>query len=92
MKNLKEFRNIGKQIKIYTDHIYSSYKTFNTERVVQLTLEEYNPEFIYIQGSQNIAADALSRIDMVNTNKPVKPNMLSLAKYFSRKRGCFTSS
>ena len=46
---------------MYTDHKNLTYKTFNTEQVMQwrLILEEYNPELIYIQGYKNIAADAL---------------------------------
>ena len=49
----------------------------------RLILEEYNPELIYIQGSKNIAADVLSRLDIVDTNNPIKPKMSSLAKHFS---------
>ena len=43
----------------------------------RLFLEEYNPELIYIQGSKIVAADALSRLDIVDTNNPIKPNMSS---------------
>ena len=37
VETLKEFRNIllGQQIKVYTDHKNLTYKTFNTERVMQ---------------------------------------------------------
>ena len=49
----------------------------------RLIVEEYNPELIHIQGSKNIAADALSRLDIVDTNNSIKPNMSSLAEYFS---------
>ena len=48
-----------------------------------LILEEYNPELIYIQDSKNITADALSRLDIVDTNNLIKPNMSSLAAHFS---------
>ena len=41
----------------------------------RLILEEYNPEIIYIQGSKNIAADVLIRLDIVDTNNPIKHNM-----------------
>ena len=43
---------------------------------------EYNPELIYTQGSKNIAADSLSRLDVVDTNNPINPNIQSLAKRF----------
>ena len=33
---------------------------------------------IYIQGSKNIAADALSRLDIVDTSNPVENNMKSV--------------
>ena len=70
VETLKEFRNIllGQQIKAYTDHKSPTYKTFITEQVMQwrLILEEYSPELIYIQGSKNIAANALSRLNIVN--------------------------
>ena len=36
-----------------------------------LILEEYNPELIIIQGSKNIAADALSLLDTVDSNNPI---------------------
>ena len=77
----KEFRNISlrQQIKVYTDHKYIIYKTFNTERIMRWRcfLDEYNPELIYIQDSKNIAADALSRLDIVETNNSIEANMLS---------------
>ena len=33
----------------------------------RLVLEEYGPELIYVQGSKNIAANTLSRLDKVGT-------------------------
>ena len=49
----------------------------------RLILEEYNPELIYIQGSKNIAADTLSRLDIGDTHNPIKPNISPLAEHFS---------
>ena len=37
----------------------------------RLILEEYSPELIQIQGSKNITADALRRLDTVDTLNPV---------------------
>ena len=48
----------------------------------RLIIEKDNPKLIYIQGSHNIAADALSRLDIVETNNPNKPNIPSLAETF----------
>ena len=44
---------------------------------------EYSPELIHTQGSKNITVDTLSRLDIVDTNNPIKPNMSSLAEHFS---------
>ena len=52
----------------------------------RLILEEYNSELIYIQGSKNIATDALGRLEIVDTNNPIKPNMSSLAEDFSHEK------
>ena len=72
---MQEFRNIlsGEQNKVYTDHKNLTYTAFNIERVIQwrLILDEYSPESIYVQGSKNVAADAFSRLDIVDTPNPV---------------------
>ena len=68
VETLKEFRNIllGQKITVYTDHENLTYKQFNTNRVMRwrLLLEEFGPELVYIKGSKNIVADALSRLPM----------------------------
>ena len=62
---------------MYTYHKNLTHKTFNTEQVIQwrLIFIEYSPESIYIQGSKNIAADAFSRLDIVDTRNSVKNNI-----------------
>ena len=93
VETLKEFRNIllGQQIKVYNDHKNLTYK-FNTERVMrwQLDLEELSPELIYIKGSKNIVADALSRLDKIDNlnntssnDKRVEPTLESLNEHFA---------
>ena len=71
VETLKEFRNIllGQRIVVHTDHKNLTCKNFNTERVMRwrLILEEYGPDLRYIKGEDNIVADALSRLDMVDT-------------------------
>ena len=68
VETLKEFRNIllGQKITVYTDHENLTYKQFNTNRVMRwrLLLEEFGPELVYIKGSKNIVADALSRLPL----------------------------
>ena len=70
VETLKEFKNIllGQRIRVYTDHKNLTYKNFNTERVMRwrLILEEFGPEFVYIQGDKNIVADAFSRLNLVD--------------------------
>ena len=71
VETLKEFRNIllGQQIKVHTDHENLTYKTFNSDRVMRwrLYIEEYSPDLHYIKGTNNVVADALSRLDMDET-------------------------
>ena len=51
----------------------------------RLILEGYSPELIYIQGSKNVAADALSRLDTVDTPNPVKSNYKSINEHYALK-------
>jgi len=67
-ETLKEYRNIllGQQIEVFTDHKNLVYKHFNTERVMRwrLLLEEFDPKLTYVKGTNNIVADALSRLEI----------------------------
>ena len=76
---------LGQQIKVYTDHQNLTYKQFNTERVMRwrLILEEYSPELVYIQGSKNVVADALSRLEIKDNKEPIAPNLEALAENFA---------
>ena len=49
----------------------------------RLILEEYSPELIYIQGSKNVAADALSRLELDDNAEPIKEDAQSLAEHFA---------
>jgi hypothetical protein len=66
VETLKEFRNIllGQQVVVHTDHLNSTHKQFNTDRVMRwrLILEEYGVSLNYVKGTNNIVADALSRL------------------------------
>ena len=48
----------------------------------RLILEEYSPELIYIQGSKNVAANVLSRLDIVDTPNPVKNIIKSVNEHY----------
>ena len=86
VETLKEFRNIllGQQIKVYTDHQNLTYKTFNTERVMRwrLILEEFSPELVYIKGSKNVVADALSRLELEEVENEVPSTLDGLAEHY----------
>ena len=73
MATLKEFRNIllGHQITVYTDHKNLTYKFFYTERVMRwrLILEEFGPELKYIKGENNVVAEALYRLEMIDNQE-----------------------
>ncbi len=54
----------GKELHIYIDHENLPYANLTSERVLcwRLYLEEYNPQFHYIKGTENTLADALSHL------------------------------
>ena len=49
----------------------------------RLILEEYSPELIYIKGTKNIPADALSRLELVTDPEPIKADPQTLAEQFA---------
>ena len=87
VETLKEFKNIllGQQLRVYTDHKNLTYKSFNTDRVLRwrLVLEEFSPELVYIKGENNVIADALSRLDKVDSKKEKKPKLEKLAELYA---------
>jgi len=58
---------------------------FNTDRVLRwrLVLEEFSPELVYIKGENNVIADALSRLDKVDSKKEKKPKLEKLAELYA---------
>jgi hypothetical protein len=66
VKTLKEFRGMlwGQTIKVYTDHKNLTHDALDlsSDRVYhwQLLLEEFAPEIVYIKGSHDSVADAIS--------------------------------
>ena len=68
METLKEFRNIlfGQKIAVYIDHENLVQKSLTSDRVMRwrLYIEEYSPELIYLKGTDNHAADAISRLPL----------------------------
>jgi len=66
----QEIKNIllGQRLIVYTDHKNITCNNFNIDRVYRwrLMLEEYGPEIRYIKGSKNVAADAMSRLPLLD--------------------------
>lgn len=63
---LKEYRNIlyGHKIRVYTDHKNITQPNISSQRIMRwrTIMEEYGIELIYLKGTHNVAADALSRL------------------------------
>ena len=60
---------LGQQVLVYTNHLNLTHiKQFNTDCVIrwQLILEEYGVLLTYVKGTNNIVADALSRLSRLN--------------------------
>ena len=90
---LKEFRGMlwGQRIKVFTDHknLIRDALGLQSERVHRwrLLLEEYDPTIEYLPGTENVVADALSRMEYDPT-KNVKDlsaheRMQGLAAFFA---------
>lgn len=74
-ETLKNFRTmlLGQKVTVLTDHknLTSETTKFSLECVLRqrLVLEEYGATIKYIKGEENVLADALSRLDMVDDVK-----------------------
>ena len=84
VETLKEFRTIllGHKIKVYTGHKNLTFTQFNTERVLRwrMVLEEYGPELVYIEGPDNVVADALSRLELLPEDPTDNPDVAVTSK------------
>ena len=66
---LQEFKGMlwGQQIKVYTDHknLVQDALGLSSDCVYhwQLLLEDFGPDIVYIKGTDNIAADAISCLE-----------------------------
>jgi hypothetical protein len=71
VETLREYCTIllGRLINVYTDHKNLSFNNFTSDQVRRwrLIIEEYGPRIVYLPGSNNIIADALSRLPTNDT-------------------------
>ena len=69
VETLKSFENIlmGQKLIVHTDHLNLLYRKLASARLIRwrMLLEEYGPEFKHVQGTTNVVADALSRLEMM---------------------------
>src|SRR5210317_290270 len=82
---LKEYHTmlLGAKIVVHMDHKNNTYDKLNNQRVLRwhLYMEDYRPEFLYIEGPKNTVADTLSRLDrgetpvIVGKNAPSTENI-----------------
>ena len=80
VETLKEFCSMLYRCKealhVHTDHRNLTYNTINSQRVLpwRLFLEEYQPQFHYIKGTNNTIADAPSRLPISLGQRNTGPN------------------
>ncbi len=73
VETLKEFKGMlwGQKLKVFTDHknLIQDALGLTSDRVYRwrLLLEEFGPEIVHIKGIQNTVADAISRLDLVQS-------------------------
>jgi hypothetical protein len=76
VETLKEFEDIlySHRIIVHTDHKNLLYQSLATQRLVRwrMLIEEYDTTFGHVAGTDNLVADALSRLE-ANFEKDIKP-------------------
>ena len=91
VETLKEFRNIllGQRIIVHTDHKNIVYGKLSNDRIARwrLLLEEYGPTYVHVKGTDNVVADALSRMDAdFEAEMPSAESTTEMANAFSNEK------
>ena len=90
VETLKEFKGMlwGQQLAVYTDHknLIQDALGLTSDCVYRwrLLLEEYGPEIIYIKGTHNTVADALSRLEFAQNLMILTKSWCKLTKHTHR--------
>ena len=75
VETLKSFENIlmGQKLIVHTDHLNLLYKKLASARLVRwrMLLEEFGPQFKFINGVKNVVADAMSRLDLTEKHHDI---------------------
>ncbi len=86
IETLKEFKGMlwGQRLKVYTDHknLIQDDLGLTSDRVYwwRMLLEEFGPEIVYIKGTHNTVANAISRLDFW-PGPYAKENRMTFMKY-----------
>ena len=91
VETLKEFRNIllGQKIVVHTDHKNIVFGKLSNDRIARwrLLLEEYGPTYVHIKGSDNVVADALSRMEAdFQAKMPSADSLTEMSNAFSKEK------
>jgi hypothetical protein len=91
VETLKEFCNIllGQRIIVHTDHKNIVYGNLSNDRIARwrLLLEEYGPTYVHVKGTDNIVADALSRMDAdFEAQIPSAGSAMEMANAFAKEK------
>lgn len=91
VETLKEFKNIllGQKIVVHTDHQNIVYGNLSNDRIARwrLLLEEYGPTYVHVKGTDNVVADALSRMDAdFDSPPPSVESVVEMSNAFSKKK------
>ena len=65
---------LGAEINVFTDHRNLTFKNFVTQRVLRWRchIEEYPPKIFYLEGKNNVLADAFSRLPWFDDPKDIE--------------------
>ena len=84
VETVKQFESmlLGQNVTIHTDHLNLLYTKQPSQRLMRwrAILEEFGPKVEYIKGERNVAADALSRLDIEDREEDLLPSEDPLPK------------